>query len=416
MARVLLHAEKNHPILGNLLDERYQIIQVLSAGAFGRTYLAEDIITIGNPRCLIKHLKPASNDSNFLQTVRHLFVSETNTLKSLGEHQQIPQLLGYFEDDQGFYVVQEFMPGLPLSALLPTSQRCGKRWSEQQVIQLLQEVLAILEFVHAHNVIHCDIKPNNIIKRASDGKYCLIEFGAIKPIQKPLLHGSKHLDVNISFAPAGYVPPEQLAYQPQPNSDIYALGNIAIQALSGLHPAQLQVDADKQKWHRQLQLSEQLVSVLNQMVRYHCQDRYQSATEALDALQYLVMRSQESKVSNKEPEATTHTLEVVDQDLHLKSVEMPHISLNAPVEESLTTMVGVEIPANEIRNLTLESADISLHPPVQELQLVPSGLASISPEMPLNPFAANAEADYLRPDHGRRDHRRCRWPVPDSTG
>lgn len=407
MPRVLLHAEASHPMLGNLLDDRYQIIQVLNAGAFGRTYIAKDALSIGHPKCVIKHLKPASNDSHFLQTVRRSFVSETHTLKYLGEHDRIPQVLAYFEDDQGFYLVQEFIRGIPLSTLLPTSQRCGKRWNQTQTIQLLQEVLSILEFVHSQEVIHGDIKPNNIIKRASDGKYCLIEFGTVQSVPKPLTNTPEKLDLNFSLLPAGYVPPEQLAYQPRPNSDIYALGTIAIQALTGLHPAQLQTDSDKQKWHQPLQVNVQLVSVLNQMVRYHCKDRYQSATEALQALEYLVDRTQESKVSNQEPEATTQTLETLSLNESPIYLEIPDISSNSHIDEPKTTPDNSQLPAEKVRSITIESLDILPPPPVQKpdnsLAFLGEEPESIShhegsiyvemqmPEMQLNPFAKDSE-------------------------
>ncbi|HEY9849964.1 MAG TPA: protein kinase [Leptolyngbyaceae cyanobacterium] len=407
MPRILLHAEASHPMLGNLLDDRYQIIQVLNAGAFGRTYIAKDTLSIKHPKCVIKHLKPASNDSHFLQTVRRLFVSETHTLKYLGEHDRIPQVLAYFEDDQGFYLVQEFIPGIPLSTLLPTSQRCGKRWNQTRTIQLLQEVLSILEFVHGQGIIHGDIKPNNIIKRASDGKYCLIEFGAVRSISDSLTNPPETLDLSFSLPPAGYVPPEQLAHQPKPNSDIYALGAIAIQALTGLHPTQLQIEADKQKWHQQRQVSEQLVSVLNQMVRYHCKDRYQSATEALQALEYLVDRTQESKVSNQEPEATTQTLEAVGPDDSPIYQEIPDISLNYPIDEPEPTLENSQLPNERVRDITIEISDILLPQPVhepenslaflgEEPELVSHDEDSISvemqmPEIQLNPFAEESE-------------------------
>ena len=67
-------------MLGKLLDRRYQINRVLGAGGFGQTYLAEDTRRPGNPTCVVKHLKPASSDPNYLQTARRLFNSEAETL------------------------------------------------------------------------------------------------------------------------------------------------------------------------------------------------------------------------------------------------------------------------------------------------------------------------------------------------
>ena len=82
---------------------------------------------------------------------------------------------------KNFILVQEFIEGHTLSEeLIP-----GQRWSESQVIQLLQEVLGILEFVHHQGVIHRDIKPDNIIRRSSDHKLVLVDFGAVKQLRSP---------------------------------------------------------------------------------------------------------------------------------------------------------------------------------------------------------------------------------------
>jgi serine/threonine-protein kinase len=67
-------------MLGKLLDGRYRVIQVLSAGGFGETYIAEDIRRPGNPRCVLKLLKPGSFDPYYLQTARRLFNSEAEIL------------------------------------------------------------------------------------------------------------------------------------------------------------------------------------------------------------------------------------------------------------------------------------------------------------------------------------------------
>lgn len=361
MPQVLLNTEATHPMLGNLLDDRYQIIQVLSSDTFGRTYIAEDTRSSGNPKCVIKHIKPVSNEPQFWQSARHHFISKTQKLTLLGEHDRIPQVLTYFENDRGFYLVQQFIQGQPLSALLPTSQRCGKRWNQKQVIQLVQEVLGTLEFVSTQGFIHCNIKPNNIIKRALDGKFCLIGFGAIQPVQTPSANIEEQADVILSLQPAGYIPVEQLAYQPQPNSDIYALGAIAIQALSGLHPTQLQLNPDR-KWYEQVRVDKQLVCILNQMVRYRSQDRYQSATEALQAIQYLDASSQESKVCGEELQPAVQELEPPDKDLNSISEEMPDISSNPFAQESEQIIDSVEnsLPESSLESLTFVTPPIEI--------------------------------------------------------
>ncbi len=272
-------------MLGQLLDGRYQVVQVLSGGGFGRTYIAEDTRRPGNPRCVVKHLKPASNEPNYLQTAKRLFYSEAETLEQLGKHSQIPQLLAYFEENQEFYLVQEFIVGRSLS----TELQPGYYWSESQVIELLQDVLGILAFVHSYSVIHRDIKPDNLIRRASDGKLVLIDFGAVKQVRSQMAMDYSLMNATVAIGTPGYMPSEQGLGRPRPNSDIYALGMIAIQALTGLYPTQLQEDptTGEMLWQQQTQVSPGLASILSKMVRYDYRDRYQSANEVLQALAQL---------------------------------------------------------------------------------------------------------------------------------
>lgn len=272
-------------MLGKLLDRRYQVTQVLGAGGFGRTYLAQDTRRPGNPTCVVKQLKPLTSEPSFLETARRLFTSEAETLEQLGHHDQIPRLLAYFEEEQEFYLVQEYIEGHTLSQELQPSQR----WDESRVIDLLKEVLGILEFVHHHGVIHRDIKPDNLIRRNSDQKLVLVDFGAVKQIRTQMASAYGQPSATVAIGTPGYMPSEQALGQPRPSSDIYALGVIAIQALTGLMPISIQEDLNTGEllWQHLVSISRGLANVLAKMVRYHFKDRYQTASEVLQALQQL---------------------------------------------------------------------------------------------------------------------------------
>ncbi|QLE41796.1 serine/threonine protein kinase [Nostoc sp. C052] len=269
-------------MLGQLLDGRYQVLQVLGGGGFGQTYIAQDTHRPGFPKCVVKHLKPVSRSPEFLETARRLFSSEAETLEQLGNHDQIPRLLAYFEDNQEFFLVQEFIEGHTLKAeLLP-----NQPWTENQVIQLLQQVLGILQFIHSHNVIHRDIKPDNIIRRQQDGKLVLIDFGAVKQVQTQLLTIPGQTGATIIIGTPGYMSTEQGQGKPRPNSDIYSLGIIGIQSLTGVHPINFEEDPDTGEisWQHQANVSFGLASVLSKMVLHHFKQRYQSAAEVLQVL------------------------------------------------------------------------------------------------------------------------------------
>ncbi|MEH2110335.1 CHASE2 domain-containing protein [Nostoc sp.] len=264
-----------------LLSGRYKISKTLGAGGFGRTYLAQDTQRPGNPTCVVKKLMPARQDTRFLQVARRLFNSEAEILESLGKHHQIPELLAYFEDDHEFYLIQQYIEGHTLSEELPPVQNVQ---NESFVMEMLKQVLEVLEFVHQHRVIHRDIKPTNIIRCAQDNRLVLIDFGAVKLMQPS---SSEQTELaTVAIGTRGYAPPEQFAGHPRLCSDIYALGMIAIQAITGIPPQELHPDPETGNvmWRQTVQVSEELAAILDKMVCYHFSDRYQSAAAVLQDL------------------------------------------------------------------------------------------------------------------------------------
>jgi serine/threonine-protein kinase len=274
-------------MLGTILDRRYRIIQTLSEGGFGQTYIAEDTRRPGHPKCVVKQLKPASSDTLFLQNARRLFWAEAEALERLGNHDQIPRLLAYFEEDEEFYLIQDFIDGHPLTHELVPKQR----WSDEQIYPLLSDVLNVLAFVHSQGVIHRDIKPDNLIRRHHDSRVVLVDFGSVKQIRAefPLIHPALTHHIigpTISVGTPGYMATEQSRGKPRFNSDIYGLGVICIQAATGLSPTQFDDDPQTGEflWVSKAAVSEKLATVLSKMVCYHFRDRYQSAVEVLNAL------------------------------------------------------------------------------------------------------------------------------------
>lgn len=291
-------------MIGQLLAGHYKVLEVLGEGGFGQTYIAEDIHLPGNPKCVLKHLKTSSTDPDILETARRLFLKEAETLQQLGNHDQIPRLLAYFEENQEFYLVQEFISGHTLSMELPP----GKRWTERHIIEMLIEVLGILEFVHSHGVIHRDIKPDNIIRRLSDNKLVLIDFGAIKQLRSQTAAATGRNNVTFIIGTRGYMPSEQIRRLPRPCSDIYALGMIGVQALTGVYPNELQDDQDTGEilWQYLTTVSPGLAAVLAKMTRYHFKDRYQTVAEVLQALRELA--ASRSELPTSEASGTTNIL------------------------------------------------------------------------------------------------------------
>jgi CHASE2 domain-containing sensor protein/predicted Ser/Thr protein kinase len=268
--------------IDTLLNKRYRITELLGSGGFSHTYLAEDLQRPGNPQCVVKYLQPARNDEEFLAVARRLFNTEAEILGILGQHPQIPQLLAYFEENQQFFLMEEFIQGHSLRQELTS----GKCLGEAKVVDLLKELLEILVFVHNHHVIHRDIKPSNVIRRERDGRLVLIDFGAVKQIQPQQMEQENH---TVAIGTAGYAPPEQFMGYPKLNSDIYAVGMMGIQALTGTPAKQLERDPNTGAlfWRHLAKTSEELAAVLDKMVSYYWSSRYQSASEVLEHLEHL---------------------------------------------------------------------------------------------------------------------------------
>ncbi|WP_229424310.1 bifunctional serine/threonine-protein kinase/ABC transporter substrate-binding protein [Moorena producens] len=302
----------------DLLDGRYRVIDTLAQGGFGKTYIAEDTRRPTNPQCVIKQLKPPTNHPKSLENARRLFRTEAETLERLGKNDQIPMLLAYFEEDEEFYLVQECIEGNTLSSEI----KPGQSWSESQVRQMLQEVLRALSFIHQNRVIHRDIKPDNIIRRHRDNKLVLVDFGTVKQIRGP----NHQVSGTIAVGTPGYMSTEQGRGNPRANSDIYGLGMMAIQAVTGLTINQIQEDPNTGEviWEPWAKISDDLKSILSKMVRYHFRERYQSATEVLQALESYPQVSLPQQKSVQQPTIIQPTL-VPQQYSRVPSTAIPSI-------------------------------------------------------------------------------------------
>ncbi|MGF1486781.1 MAG: protein kinase [Prochloraceae cyanobacterium] len=262
-----------------ILVSRYQLIKILGRGAFGKTYLAKDILLPNKPLCVVKKLNPTIKDDKLLTIARRLFQTEAESLQKLGEHPQIPRFIAHFEEGNKFYLVQQYIEGHSLSEEI----QIGNPWSESEVIELLQDCLNILKFIHAQNVIHRDVKPDNLIRNKENNRLVLVDFGAVKEA----ISQSK-IASTIAIGTQGYMPSEQAMGKPRFNSDIYALGIIAIRALTGLETSYFKEDRNGNIfWEKSVNINPKLVKIVNKMTRYHFKERYDSAQQVLQDLQSL---------------------------------------------------------------------------------------------------------------------------------
>ena len=277
---------------GKIFRDRYLIIEMLGQGLWGRTYLAEDRDR-HNEQCVIKEIEPISQRISRLkqQQLRIKFNREFQALQDLEEHflprtqsspnLSIPRYIDHFEVEGRFYIVQEFIKGIVLSEKL----KPGEPLVLNEVRNLIYNILEVLRNVHDARLVHRDIKPDNIILR--NGDICdvvLIDFGTVREVYS-LARVSENTYVSQPVGAPPYIAPERLLEENRgraqihkhPRIDIYSVGIIGKQALTGLTP-------DYALANPLEGFDPQLEIILNKMVERDYTRRYQSAFEILDDL------------------------------------------------------------------------------------------------------------------------------------
>jgi serine/threonine protein kinase len=270
-----------------LLANRYQIFKILGRGGFAITYLARNVYLPGQPLCVIKHLVPKFTNPTLLTIAKWRFYVEARTLSYLGSHSQIPLLIDYFRKDGEMYLVQEYIPGDTLFAVI----RSHAVKSEAEVQDFLVEMLHLLTYVHSCRLIHRDIKPQNIIHCPTDNRLVLIDFGAVAD-REGAHQDDKRLSIKAIGTP-GYAPPEQISGQPVYASDIYALGMTCIFLLTGKEPIYFAVDphTSEVRWRSGVLIGDDLADIIDKMIRIPLSDRYQSSVQVLQAIDSRQLRT-----------------------------------------------------------------------------------------------------------------------------
>lgn len=278
---------------GLILGNRYRIVRQLGQGGFGRTYLAEDTNRFSES-CVLKEFAPLGHQSTYaLQKAEELFEREAGVLYQL-QHPQIPRFRELFRvnlDGKGYlFLVQDYVEGQTYRNLLEARKRQGLTFNEPEINQLLLQLLPVLEYIHSNGVIHRDISPDNLMLRSSDYLPVLIDFGGVKQVAATV--ASQYALSAGTTPPAtllgkvGYAPHEQMQLGVvYPHSDLYALAVTVLVLLTGKEPQEL-IDNNTLAWNwrREVNLNPTLATILDKMLLPRPGDRYQSASQVLQAL------------------------------------------------------------------------------------------------------------------------------------
>ena len=294
-----------------ILKDRFEIKQVLNSSDFSTTYLACDRKQLHRPSCTVTAIAYKQKG------MRDRLQREAKNLELLSQSPQVPRVIAMFTQpaaaialslaDLGspeqhsspktshpnaqitgdrFCIVQEHISGHPLSKEITP----GKRLSESYVAKLLKDTLVALANVHRQGQVHQNLHPQHLIRQSFDGQIFLTQFGTLARLSRSEIGPEGTLQIITPVSPHPYIAPEQLApdytENPLPASDLYALGLIVIEALTGRPHYDLTYDPNRGLlWREGVDISLTLAEFIDRLVRHEPTDRFADAAEALDTLQ-----------------------------------------------------------------------------------------------------------------------------------
>lgn len=233
---------------------KYRIVRFISSGGFGCTYEAEHVMF--RKRVAIKEFfvkdfcgrdentalvtVETTNKRGLIDKMKLKFIDEARSLFDL-HHQGIVRVTDIFEENNTAYYVMDYIDGKSLKEIVDKEGAL----SEVRALGYIRQVADALGYVHAHNRLHLDIKPSNIMIDGNDHAI-LIDFGTSKQYDEV---NGENTSTLLGHTP-GYAPPEQIGNDLvtfTPTTDIYALGATLYKLLSGITPtsSNLRISGEK---------------------------------------------------------------------------------------------------------------------------------------------------------------------------
>ena len=374
-------------MIGQILAERYEIKEIKDAG---RTFVAEDKYRPGYPLCLIQRIQGQGSSVQTRTMAKLMLEQRVEAIGRLGKFSQIPGVLNFIETDQAIYLVEEIVSGYLLSQeMIP-----GQPWTELQVKELMQEVLEILSFMHQHRVVLRGLRPDNLVRRQSDGKLVLINLLMLPP-KLNLRTGSRP---NLTVI---YQPREQLEGNPVFSSNFYSLGMMALQALTGLPPESL-LEAKSHGFNSK-NVSRDFGRLLDRLLSDSPKDRPATAQDVAKALRGLASTLQpirsaashetETGFSPSASGSATRLAEEEFSSLNLDPISPPMLTTIHRAETGVPPESTVELNAVELNAVDLNTVELTAGlsnvlprsvptPPATATVLIPTPIPTVSHAAP----------------------------------
>jgi formylglycine-generating enzyme required for sulfatase activity/tRNA A-37 threonylcarbamoyl transferase component Bud32 len=336
-----------------ILQGRYRIVKALGQGGMGAVFAARELSL--DIACVVKEMLPLSEPA-FAETFTEQFKREAKTLADL-RHPNLPRVTHYFIENGNYYLVMDMIEGKGLDQLIgPNGMR------ESVVLDIADQLLGVLDYIHSKGVLHRDIKPANIILQP-DGHAVLVDFGLVKVDGS---RGGKD-GPSIRGLTPHYAPPEQYTGGTDQRSDLFSLAATLYQMLTGRLPVSStdQSAGEPQQPIRMYRgdASENTERVIMRALSMDRKLRYQDAASMRVALKGAAPAQAQS------PSAPMLTIVIPDPELinqspeHARSIEAISEAGATPKPEA--TMLGpglfldlMHVPAGEFKmGSALQDAD-----------------------------------------------------------
>ncbi len=246
---------------------QYQVTALLGTGGMGKVYKAHRFN--GAQYVAIKELDLSKIDPLVHQETIDMFKREAKILKSAKDSSFFPEYFDFFEENNKYYLVMEYIDGQTLSDLVKDKGPL----SEAEVKQIGLSVLEALSYLHAHNFIYRDVKPNNIMLTKL-GYIKIVDFGITRPKQEK---------GQTLIGTLGYAPPEQFGGKADERSDFFALGNTLYYLLTNedIESKPFSLDPIKKVLPS---VSREMEKVVTKATRLEREDRFQNTQDMRKAL------------------------------------------------------------------------------------------------------------------------------------
>ena len=326
---------------GRLLNNRYQLLERIGSGGMADVFRARDLML--ERTVAIKVLHETYSDD---QSLQDRFKQEARAAANLS-HPNIVTVHDFGFDNGQLFIVMEYIPGKDLKTIL----RQRGRYSVEEAIPLLVQACAGIGYAHRAGLVHCDVKPHNMIV-TPDGRLKVTDFGIARALST--IMPDERADV-VWGSPQYFSPEQAVGEAPSPASDVYSLGIVLYEVLTGALPFTAPSSEELARLHLEqppippseyiLDLPPALEQIILKVLSKEPSARYRTADQlGRVLLRFGTQRDVPNQALNLTPEASTYqkATDPVPSKPRLPAITLPEI--NVPE----ITMPEVELPNVEI--------------------------------------------------------------------